>query len=75
MPMSPHVAALIAEDQPTQSRAIDREVVVTMLTWEEQERLRRRILRRVQGLASRFATIEEAVPRGRLRESAHVRGI
>jgi hypothetical protein len=63
---------VMSEDLRDRSRAIDREFVVTMLTWEEQERLRRRILRRVQGLASRFAT-DEAVQRGRLRD-AHARG-
>jgi len=63
----------MAQDRCDRSRAIDREFVVTVMTWEEQERLRRRILRRVQGLASRFST-DEAVERGRLGESAHARG-
>ena len=74
MPMSPRGTAETAEDRRMTRRTIDREVVVTMLTWEEQERLRRRILGRVQGLAGRLAGIEEAGPYGRLREGAQVRG-
>src|SRR5947209_7881616 len=74
VPMSPHGAAVVADDRRTTRLAIDREVVVTMLTWEEQERLRRRILRRVQGLARRFAGFEEAGHHGRLRESEQLRG-
>jgi hypothetical protein len=68
--MSPRGTAGIAGDRRTKGRTIDREVVVSMLTWEEQERLRRRILRRVQGLARRFAAMEEGAHYGRLREGA-----
>jgi hypothetical protein len=70
LPMSPSATADLAEDRRTTRRTIDREVVVTMLTWEEQERLRRRILRRVQGLARRFASFDESAQYGRLREGA-----
>jgi hypothetical protein len=71
--MSPRGTAVKAEDRHARSRAIDHEFVVTLLTWEEQQRLRRRILRRVRGLARRFGTAE-AVQQGRLRERAHARG-
>lgn len=49
-------------------RDVDREVAVTVLMWEEQERLRRRILKRAQGLTRRFATIEAVTRRPRERD-------
>jgi hypothetical protein len=57
----------MADDRREKSRTIDREFVVTILTWEEQQRRRRWILHRLRGLARRFA-VEDAAAHRRLRE-------
>jgi hypothetical protein len=48
----------MAENRRHDRELIDDEVAVIALTWEDQERLRRRILGRLRALARRFSWVE-----------------
>jgi hypothetical protein len=53
-------------DRRDRRREIDREFAVVLLTWEDQQRRRRQLLRRMRDIASRFST-EDALSAPRQR--------
>jgi hypothetical protein len=54
--MSPRRTTVPPKDRRDERRLIDEEIAVIALTWEDQQRLRGRILGRLHAIAQRFSS-------------------